>query len=86
MLKDFIQALPSERFEFICLQKEQKECDGECFENYKNIRFFGKELIDFSDTAALVENLDLVISTCTSVPHLSAALGKETKAVFVVAL
>jgi hypothetical protein len=78
MLSDFIKALPPERFEFICLQKELKECDRDFFESYKDIRFFGNELEDFSDTAALIENLDLVISTCTSVPHLSAALGKET--------
>ncbi len=34
------------------------------------------ELHDFSDTAALVENLDLVISVDTSVAHLAGALGK----------
>jgi ADP-heptose:LPS heptosyltransferase len=34
------------------------------------------ELIDFSDTAALVENLDLVISVDTSTAHLAGALGK----------
>ena len=78
LLADFVKALPTEGFEYICLQKELKECDEEFFRAYKNIRFFGDELRDFSDTAALIENLDLVISTCTSVPHLSAALGKET--------
>ena len=78
MLFDFIQALPSEGFEYVCLQKELKDCDKKFFENYKNIRFFGGELVDFSDTAALIENLDLVISTCTSIPHLSGALGKKT--------
>ena len=31
---------------------------------------------DFADTAALIENLDLVISVCTSVTHLAGALGK----------
>jgi hypothetical protein len=78
MLIDLIKALPPDRFEYICLQKELKDCDREFFESYKNIRFLGNELEDFSDTAALIENLDLVISTCTSVPHLSAALGKQT--------
>jgi tetratricopeptide (TPR) repeat protein len=34
------------------------------------------ELHDFSDTAALVENLDLVIAVDTSVAHLAGALGK----------
>jgi ADP-heptose:LPS heptosyltransferase len=33
-------------------------------------------LHDFADTAALIENLDLVITVCTSVAHLTAALGK----------
>lgn len=33
-------------------------------------------LHDFSDTAALVQNLDLVISVDTSTAHLAAALGK----------
>ena len=34
------------------------------------------EMNDFSDTAALIENLDLVISIDTSVAHLTGALGK----------
>ncbi len=34
------------------------------------------ELIDFSDTAALIQNLDLVISVDTSTAHLAGALGK----------
>jgi len=34
------------------------------------------DLHDFSDTAALVENLDLVISVDTAVVHLAGALGK----------
>jgi hypothetical protein len=33
-------------------------------------------LQDFSDTAALIENLDLVISVDTSMAHLAGALGK----------
>lgn len=35
-------------------------------------------LLDFSDTAALIENLDLIITVDTAVAHLSASLGKET--------
>jgi tetratricopeptide (TPR) repeat protein len=34
------------------------------------------ELHDFSDTAALIANLDLVITVDTSVAHLAAAMGK----------
>jgi hypothetical protein len=34
------------------------------------------EVTDFADTAALVANLDLVISVDTSVAHLAGALGR----------
>src|ERR1700685_1966048 len=37
---------------------------------------FSSRLHDFSDTAALMENLDLIISVDTSTAHLAGALGK----------
>src|SRR5262249_26858505 len=45
-----------------------------------NLKLFDytSELNDFTDTAALIENLDLVISTDTVIPHLAGALGKPT--------
>ena len=42
------------------------------------IKEYSDEIEDFSDTAALIENLDLVISVDTSTLHLAASLGKET--------
>ena len=36
------------------------------------------QLNDFSDTAAVIENLDLIISVDTSTAHLASALGKPT--------
>lgn len=35
-------------------------------------------LISWEDTAAAISNLDLVITSCTSIAHISAAMGKET--------
>jgi ADP-heptose:LPS heptosyltransferase len=35
-------------------------------------------LLDFSDTAALIANLDLVISVDTAIAHLAGALAKPT--------
>lgn len=38
----------------------------------------GPEFANFSDTAAAIQSLDLVITVCTSVAHLAGALGKTT--------
>ncbi len=77
---EFRACLPEDldAFEFVCLQKVIKDDDKALFHAQTQIRFLGDELEDFSDTAALIDGLDLVISTCTSVPHLACALGKPT--------
>lgn len=36
----------------------------------------GPEIADFADTAAIMANLDLVISSCTAPAHLAGALGR----------
>lgn len=41
------------------------------------IRDFGDQIEDFADTAALIENLDLVVSADTAVVHLAGALNKQ---------
>jgi hypothetical protein len=43
-----------------------------------NLHDVSAELLTFSDTAALVEQMDLVITVDTSVVHIAGALGKET--------
>lgn len=35
-------------------------------------------IVTWEDTAAAIQNLDLVITSCTSIAHLSAAMGKPT--------
>lgn len=42
------------------------------------IQDLSRELISWEDTAAAISQLDLVITSCTSVAHLSGALGKKT--------
>ena len=62
---------------FVSLQKFSfKEEIGK--PSLKNFYNFMDECNDFLDTAALISNLDLVISVDTVIAHLSAALGKET--------
>ena len=80
-LNNFL-AMTSLDIDFISLQKgvtALEQLQKLKSENSKiDILDLSSELKDFSDTAALIENLDLVISVDTSVAHLSGALGKET--------
>ena len=76
-LSELIQYLPS-ALEYITLQKELRPSDRETLESYNNIACYGEELKDFTDTAALCELMDVVISVDTSVAHLSGALGRPT--------
>ncbi|MDE1942423.1 MAG: tetratricopeptide repeat protein [Betaproteobacteria bacterium] len=63
---------------FISLQKEG--CTGERVFAEERGNWFdaGCRLSDFPDTAALLMNLDLVISVDTAVAHLAGALGRRT--------
>lgn len=64
--------------DFVCLQKEISSENEEQLKNYQNIHYFGDELVDFTDTAALIELMDLVITVDTSVAHLAGAMNKPT--------
>ena len=57
--------------QFFSLQKT-----GPAMPDPATIKDFMDEMTDFADAAALVANLDLVISVDTAVAHLTAALGK----------
>ena len=63
-------------FEFHCLQKEVRESELEYFLGTRIIDH-RQALRDFSETAALVQQMDLVISVDTSVAHLAGAMGKR---------
>jgi hypothetical protein len=60
----------------VSLQNEVRPEDEGVLAAGKQILHFGSELENFSDTAALVSHMDLVISVDTSVAHLAGALGK----------
>jgi tetratricopeptide (TPR) repeat protein len=61
---------------FVSLQKEVRAADTATLKNSADIIHFGHELEEFSDTAALIAHLDLVISVDTAIAHLAGALGK----------
>jgi hypothetical protein len=76
-----LAVLKDPNIEFYNLQKgepAESELAGLMSDNWNgpDIIDFTSQLQNFSDTAALVENLDLVISVDTSTAHLAGALGK----------
>jgi tetratricopeptide (TPR) repeat protein len=62
--------------EFISLQAQYRDADRATLKADGRIADFSAGLDDFADTAALAQQLDLVISVDTSVAHLAGALGK----------
>ena len=74
-LQQFL-AIFSPDADWICLQKEIREKDLALLRQFGRIAFFGDDLRDFSDTAALLDLMDLVITIDTSVAHLAGAMGK----------
>ena len=54
------------------LQRDENLVDGLPFADLRD------QMKTFEKTASIIQGLDLVITSCTSVAHLSAALGKET--------
>jgi hypothetical protein len=75
LLSELLKHLPSQ-CQYVSLQKEVRDKDKDVLELRKDILCFGNELNDFSDTAALCESMDVIISVDTSVAHLAGALGK----------
>lgn len=74
-LKKMLPYYLSPDIQFINLNKDCSEEDKLLLQENKVLNYFDT-INNFDDTAALIENLDLVISIDTSVSHLAAALGK----------
>lgn len=71
----FMRALPLGP-EYVCLQPEIRREDAFLMQARPDILHFADYLGDYADTAALIEQLDWVISVDTSVAHLAGALNK----------
>jgi tetratricopeptide (TPR) repeat protein len=59
------------------IQKEIRKDDETFLKKYPQINFIGKDIDNFDDLGSIIQNMDLVISTDTSIPHLAAAIGKK---------
>ncbi len=61
--------------EFHALQKDIRPDDADALAKFRHVYTHQDKIFDFSDTAALIKEMDLVISIDTSIAHLAGALG-----------
>jgi tetratricopeptide (TPR) repeat protein len=61
---------------FFSLQKDPRPADAAVLAGRSDVVQIADELADFSDTAAVMAQLDLIISVDTSTVHLAGALGR----------
>jgi len=58
------------------IQKSIPQSDMDFIEKHQEIVFLGDEIQDFSDSAAIIENMDFIITVDTSLAHVAGALEK----------
>jgi len=74
------EMFPLFQVEGVKFHSVQKEIDGnaaEILKMYSNVQVFPPELKDIAETAALIMNLDVLVTVDTMVAHLAGALGKK---------
>ena len=72
-----LQPLAAEGFDLICLQRELRDSDQGIARDM-GLQFFGQQIEDFSDVAALASLCQHVVSVDSAPAHLAASLGINT--------
>lgn len=73
-----MQRLLTPHLDYYSLQRDVRAADQHALDTADTLIHFGEQLRDFSDTAAVIAQLDLVITVDTAVAHLAGALGAPT--------
>jgi Flp pilus assembly protein TadD len=76
-LQDWLPSLPAE-FEYFRLQTQVADPDLVALHSSRRIVSFDDALLDFDNTAALCQWMDIIVTVDTSVAHLAGALGRRT--------
>ena len=80
-IKEFLPLDELQNVEIYSLTKDVKDEQFDCFKNNK-IKNIAKDFKNFEDTAAAIENLDVVITSDNCILNLAGALGKKTLGLF----
>lgn len=56
----------------------QRDEGAEAIEGETRVKDLSRQLVTWEDTAAAIERIDLLITSCTAIAHLAAAMGKPT--------
>lgn len=62
--------------QWISVQRDLRPGDAKILQAHREIAHFGAALADFTDTAAILSDADLVLSVDTSIVHLAGALNR----------
>jgi len=77
--KKFLEKIISNnKINFYSLQKLSLDFDKGIFLKHKNFHNCEKYLNNFEDTFELISEMDMIISVCTSLAHLSGLMAKKT--------
>jgi tetratricopeptide (TPR) repeat protein len=73
-LKDLISGLDGVECDLYSLQRD-KGVDQ--LAGFSNIKDMSSYMVSFKDTLDIISSLDLIITSCTSIAHAAAAMGKQ---------